>query len=57
MGRRSAPTRPSACVGGPSPGIVGTGVAVDGMLLPDGAIDPHYTLTASADPNFPGPGS
>lgn len=35
--------------------LFNTGVASDGTLLPDGAIDPNYTLIASADPNFPGP--
>lgn len=39
----------------PIPGIYGTGVANDGSLLPDGAVDPHYTLIESADPFFPGP--
>ena len=24
-------------------------------MLPDGAVDPHYILASSADPNFPGP--
>jgi hypothetical protein len=33
----------------------GTGVAADGTLLSAPAIDPHYILTVSADPNFPGP--
>ena len=33
----------------------GTGVAADGTLLAAPAIDPHYILTVSADPNFPGP--
>jgi hypothetical protein len=37
------------------PGIYGTGVANDGSLLPEGAVDLHYTLTASDDPYFPGP--
>ena len=39
----------------PIPGIYGTGVANDGLLLADGAVDPHYTLVESADPFFPGP--
>jgi hypothetical protein len=39
----------------PIPGIFGTGVDAAGALLPDGAVDPHYTVTSSADPNFPGP--
>jgi hypothetical protein len=33
----------------------GTGVAADGTLLAAPAVDPHYILAASADPNFPGP--
>jgi hypothetical protein len=37
------------------PGIFGTGVDASGALLSDGAVDPHYTLTASADLDFPGP--
>ncbi len=37
------------------PGVFGTGVDADGKLLPPGAVDPHYTLTLSADPDFPGP--
>src|SRR6266567_1025363 len=42
---------------GPSPiTIFNTGVATGGNgLLPDGAVDPHYALIASADPGFPGP--
>lgn len=39
----------------PIPGVFGTGVGANGQLLGDGAVDPHYTLAASADPNFPGP--
>jgi hypothetical protein len=39
----------------PIPGIYGTGVNGQGALLADGAVDPHYKLTASADPNYPGP--
>jgi hypothetical protein len=39
----------------PIPGIFNTGVDNGRNLLPDGAVDPHYTLVASGDPNFPGP--
>jgi len=40
----------------PIPGICfGTGVATNGTLLPGASVDPHYILTVSADPNFPGP--
>ena len=35
--------------------IYNTGVATGGGLLADGAVDPHYTITSSADPGFPGP--
>ncbi len=35
--------------------IFNTGVDDFGSLLPDGAIDPHYTLVSSPDPGFPGP--
>ncbi|MCO5052140.1 MAG: immunoglobulin domain-containing protein [Verrucomicrobiae bacterium] len=37
------------------PGIFGTGVGANGALLGDGAVDPHYVLSVSADWNFPGP--
>ncbi len=37
------------------PGIFGTGVAADGTLAPGGSVDPHYTVTLSADEFFPGP--
>ncbi len=37
------------------PGVYGTGVDASGALLPDGVVDPHYVLTVSADPNYPGP--
>jgi len=37
------------------PGIFGTGLDATGALLSDGAVDPHYALTVSPDPNFPGP--
>lgn len=39
----------------PIPGIFGTGVDATGALLPDGAVDPHFVLTYSADPIYPGP--
>lgn len=39
----------------PIPVVFGTGLAPDGQLLPDGAVDPHYALSASADPLYPGP--
>lgn len=35
--------------------IFNTGVGANGALLPAGAVDPHYTLTVSADPNYSGP--
>lgn len=35
--------------------LYGTGTDNDGVLLPGGAVDPHYTLHASADAGFPGP--
>jgi hypothetical protein len=35
--------------------IYGTGLAANGALLPAGTVDPHYTLTLSADPNYTGP--
>ncbi len=38
------------------PGLFGTGVSAAGTVLADGAVDPHYALTASGDPQFP-PGS
>jgi len=37
------------------PKLFNTGVDDSGNLLPDIMLDPHYTITASADPNFPGP--
>ncbi len=37
------------------PGIYGTGLDTNGALLDAGAIDQHYTLVASADPNAAGP--
>lgn len=39
----------------PLPGIYGTGVDANGALLPDGVVDPHYILSVSADPSYPGP--
>jgi hypothetical protein len=39
----------------PLPGVFGTGLAADGTLLGDGAVDPHYALSTSPDANFPGP--
>lgn len=37
------------------PGIYGTGVAPDGTLLEDGAVDPHYRMVTSPDEFAPGP--
>jgi hypothetical protein len=37
------------------PGIFGTGVDDNNALLASGTVDPHYTLTASADGSYPGP--
>lgn len=37
------------------PGIFGTGLDANGVLLGDGAVDPHYVLSSSDDWNFPGP--
>ena len=37
------------------PNVFGTGVAADGTLAPGESIDPHYTVTLSADEFFPGP--
>ncbi|HOY57972.1 MAG TPA: immunoglobulin domain-containing protein [Verrucomicrobiota bacterium] len=39
----------------PVPGIFGTGLNPAGALLGDNEVDPHYTLTASADWQYPGP--
>ena len=40
----------------PIPGLFNTGVDDDGNLLPgSGAVDPHYTITDSADEEFTGP--
>ncbi len=35
--------------------LFGTGVATFGTLAADGTTDTHYTMTASADPAYPGP--
>ncbi|MBI2825612.1 MAG: PEP-CTERM sorting domain-containing protein [Planctomycetia bacterium] len=37
------------------PGLFNTGVDAGGNVLPDGSVDPHYTLISSDDPSFPGP--
>jgi hypothetical protein len=37
------------------PGIFGTGVDESGALLGDGVVDPHYMMTVSGDPAYPGP--
>ncbi|MDB5310947.1 MAG: pyrrolo-quinoline quinone [Gemmataceae bacterium] len=37
------------------PQVFNTGVDANGNLLPDEAVDPHYTLVSSADPITPGP--
>jgi hypothetical protein len=37
------------------PGLTNTGVGTNGALLGGGAVDPHYTLIASANPSAPGP--
>jgi len=39
----------------PIPGVYGTGLDATGNSLPDGVADIHYVLSASSDPNFPGP--
>jgi hypothetical protein len=39
------------------PGIFGTGLDNNGVLLADGAVDPHYTLTQSSDQAYLGPES
>jgi hypothetical protein len=36
-------------------GVFNTGVDDTGTLLASYAVDPHYTIIASADPTFPGP--
>ena len=35
--------------------LFNTGVDDNGILLDSSQVDPHYTITASADPNVPGP--
>jgi len=40
---------------GPIPKLFNTGVDDSGALLAASQVDPHYTITTSADPNFPGP--
>ena len=37
------------------PGLFNTGVLDDGTVAASGAVDLHYLLITSADPNFPGP--
>ena len=37
------------------PGLYDTGVDSSNALLPAPSLDPHYTLTQSADPGFPAP--
>ena len=39
----------------PIPKLFSTGVDTNGVLLSANQIDPHYLMTASADPGFPGP--
>ncbi|MBE0545708.1 MAG: immunoglobulin domain-containing protein [Verrucomicrobia bacterium] len=39
----------------PIPGIFGTGLDASGQLLADGAVDPHYIMSVSADAFYPGP--
>ncbi|MCI0534816.1 MAG: immunoglobulin domain-containing protein [Verrucomicrobiales bacterium] len=39
----------------PIPGLFNTGTDANRALLADGAVDPHYKLTASSDSTFPGP--
>jgi autotransporter-associated beta strand protein len=36
-------------------GLFNTGLADNGTLLAGGAVDSHWTLSQSADPNYPGP--
>jgi hypothetical protein len=36
-------------------GLFNTGVDGSGVSLPSGTVDPHWTITQSADPAFPGP--
>jgi hypothetical protein len=37
------------------PGLYATGVNDSNTVLPQGSVDPHWTLIQSADSNFPGP--
>ncbi|MHC1762959.1 MAG: immunoglobulin domain-containing protein [Verrucomicrobiia bacterium] len=37
------------------PGVFGTGLNAQGGLLEAGETDPHFTITTSPDPDFPGP--
>ena len=37
------------------PGLFGTGVDESGALLGGGVVDPHYVMTISGDPAYPGP--
>jgi hypothetical protein len=37
------------------PGLFNTGVDNAGVSLPSGSVDPHWRITASIDPGFPGP--
>ncbi len=37
--------------------LFNTGVQDDGTLVPDGGVDPHYTLISSDDARFPAPGN
>src|SRR6266542_4082952 len=39
----------------PIPGLFNTGVGTNGVLLVNGAVDPHYRLLQSADTSAPGP--
>jgi len=41
----------------PIPGLFNTGVDNANAPLAGSSVDPHYTLIASADPAFPGPGA
>jgi hypothetical protein len=38
-------------------GVFNTGVDDSGVTLPGGVFDPHYQMTVSADPAYPGPGA
>jgi hypothetical protein len=50
-----APLPPDTRV--PIPTIYNTGVDDFHVALPDGAVDPHYQMTLSSDPTYPGPDS